>query len=183
MGDVSDSVDVIVRVGHTNQPPEVVADATTEFNVVEQGVPGSDTSPKTIHNFMANFMDPDRERTLEFSIAAAGTVGERQHGIDEAFRLEAGLRFDGSDLKTGRRTFSFDENVDVNNVHYFVVTATDGSGASATQSITLSVVDAIAPTPTPKPTTDIEIPESTKPGVANSPVTLKVTIGDNRGTP
>ena len=178
MGDVSDSVDVIVRVGHTNQPPEVVADATSEFNVVEQGVPGSDTSPKTIHNFMANFMDPDRERTLVFSIAAAGTVGERQQAIDEAFRLEAGLRFDGSDLKTGRRTFSFDANVDVNNVHYFVVTATDGSGASATQSITLSVVDAIAPTPTPKPTTDIEIPESTKPGVENSPVTLKVTIGD-----
>ena len=72
------------------------------------------------------------------------------------------MRFDGSDLKTGRRTFSFDANVDVNNVHYFVVTATDGSGASATQSITLSVVDAIAPTPTPRPTTDIEIPESTE---------------------
>ena len=65
---VDAAADVIVSVGHTNRAPEVVSGSATSFMVLEQGQDGAVAEATVIHDFMANFSDPDREVDLTFTL-------------------------------------------------------------------------------------------------------------------
>ena len=70
-------------VGHSNRAPEVIAGSTTTFNVVEQGQNGAAAESVDIHDFMANFTDPDRERNLLFASKAAVTCETDADKLDD----------------------------------------------------------------------------------------------------
>ena len=177
---MDDEADVIVMVGHTNQAPVVVADSPTSFNVKEQGPDESPTASVVIHDFMANFTDPDRERNLTFGLAVAkDSDGDPDKG-SVAFLNH--LERDGSVLSTAAGTFAWvdpDDDDDADNSHDFVITATDGAGLSASQTITINVVDAEPPAPPAVASTDIEIPESVKHGDEEPAAILEVTNDDD----
>ena len=154
---VDAAADVIVSVGHTNRAPEVVSGSTTSFTILEQGQDGAVADAVVIHDFMANFMDPDREVDLDFEIEA---VDDEDEG---AVALLNNIRFDGSALKTKPVSFAWDdpeENRKADNEHAYKVTVSDASGLSASQNITIAITNYIPPPPTPEPSTDIMVDEN-----------------------
>ena len=144
---VDNSADVSVTVGHSNRAPEVISGSTTEFDVVEQGQNGQIARSVDVHNFMLNFTDPDRERNLTFTRKPAvecETDADKLADNDPACEFVNNIAFVGSVLKTNPVSFEWtdpDEDDEADNSHSFVVTATDGSGAKAEQTITINVVE------------------------------------------
>ena len=154
---VDAAVDVIVSVGHTNRAPEVVSGSTTSFTILEQGQDGAVAEAVLIHDFMGNFMDPDREVDLDFEIEA---VDDEDEG---AVALLNNIRFDGSALKTKPASFAWDDPEDnrkADNEHAYKVTVSDASGLSVSQNITIAITNYIPPPPTPEPSTDIMVDEN-----------------------
>ena len=157
---VDAAADVIVSVGHTNRAPEVVSGSTASFVVLEQGQDGADADATVIHDFMANFTDPDREVDLTFDIDAV------DDDDDGAVAFLGHIRFDGSVLKTKDVAFAWDdpeENRRADNTHSYKVTVSDASGLSASQTITINITNYIPPPPTPEPSTDIMVEENVVP--------------------
>ena len=98
---VDAAADVIVSVGHTNRAPEAVSGSTTTFTVLEQGQDGDVAEATVVHDFMANFTDPDREVDLDFEI---DIIDDEDDG---AVDFHAYLEFDGSVLKTTDGSFAW----------------------------------------------------------------------------
>ena len=154
---VDAAADIIVSVGHTNRAPEVVSGSTTSFQVLEQGQDGATAEATVIHDFMANFNDPDREVDLTFELEI---IDEDDDGAVDFYDF---LQFDGSVLKTTDDAFAWDDPADnrrADNTHSYKVNVSDASGLSASQTITLTLTDYIAPPPTPEPSTDISVEEN-----------------------
>ena len=155
---VDAAADVIVSVGHTNRAPEVVSGSTTSFMVLEQGQDRSTAEATVIHDFMANFNDPDREVDLTYTLEI---IDDEDDG---AVAFYANLQpFDGSVLKTTDDAFAWDdpaENRRADNTHSYKVNVSDASGLSATQTITITLTNYIPPPPTPEPSTDIMVEEN-----------------------
>ena len=156
---VDAAADVIVSVGHTNRAPEVVSGSATSFVVLEQGQDGAVAEATVIHDFMANFTDPDREVDLTFKI---DPVDDEDDGAVE-FHGKIHFPDDGSVLKTKDVSFAWDdpdENRRADNTHSYKVTVSDASGLSASQTITIEITNYIPPPPTPEPSTDIMVDEN-----------------------
>ena len=154
---VDAAADVIVSVGHTNRPPEVVSGSTTSFMVLEQGQDGSTAEATVIHDFMANFNDPDREVDLTYTLEI---IDDEDDGAVAFYDY---LQFDGSALKTTDDAFAWDdpaENRRADNTHSYKVNVSDASGLSASQTITITLTNYIPPPPTPEPSTDIMVEEN-----------------------
>ena len=186
---VDDSADVSVAVGHSNRAPEVISGSTTEFDVVEQGQNGQIARSVDVHNFMLNFTDPDRERNLAFAIKPAvecETDADKLEDNDPACAFVGNLAFaaGGSVLKTNPRSFEWtdpDDDDEADNSHSFVVTATDGSGAKAEQTITVNVTDYEAPPEREAPENVILVDENLTVDTDDDDL-VEVPINDATGT-
>ena len=93
---VDAAADVTVSVGHTNRAPEVVSGSTTSFTILEQGQDRAVAEATLIHDFMANFMDPDREVDLDFEDRGRLTTKTKVRLRYSAVTSD----FVGSELKT-----------------------------------------------------------------------------------
>ena len=154
---VDAAADVTVSVGHTNRAPEVVSGSTTSFTILEQGQDLAVAEATLIHDFMANFSDPDREVDLDFEIEV---IDDEDEG---AVAFHSNIGFVGSELKTKALSFAWDdpeENRKADNEHAYKVTVADASGLSVSQNITIEITNYIPPPPTPEPSTDIMVDEN-----------------------
>ena len=159
---VDAAADVIVSVGHTNRAPTVVSGSDTDFTVLEQGEDDSTAEATVIHDFMANFNDPDREVDLTYILEIIDDDDDGAVAFYEFLEFPGG----GSVLKTTDDAFEWDdpaENRRADNTHSYRVKVSDASGLSATQTITISITNYIPPPPTPEPSTDIMVEENVVP--------------------